>query len=249
MSVDSIQATKATSVETEAVEFAAADGTLLGGRFYPTAEARRSNSVLICPATGVSQRFYAPFARWLAQKGSDVLTFDYRGIGALLREAHVRLCPARKQDWGQLDMPAALDWLRQRSGADAVDLVGHSAGGQLIGLMPNHAAIRRVLMVSASSGHVWGLRMPYRIAAYAYLQIYLPATARLLGYSPSRAIGMGEDLPAGVARQWSRWCLGPGYVANEFGRGITRHSYDEFLRSNSLALLQRRFDRHTAQRR
>jgi predicted alpha/beta hydrolase len=228
MSADSIEAAKATSVAAEAVEFAAADGTLLGGRFYPAAEARRSNPVLLCPATGVSQRFYGPFARWLAQQGSDVLTFDYRGIGASLRETHVRLSPARKQDWGQLDMPAALDWLRQRSGADAVDLVGHSAGGQLIGLMPNHAAIRRVLMVSASSGHVWGLRMPYRIVAYGYLRVYLPVTARLLGYSPSHAIGMGEDLPAGVARQWSRWCLGRGYVANEFGRGITRHYYDEF---------------------
>jgi len=39
---------------------------------------------------------------------------------------------------------------------------------------------------------------------------------------------MGEDLPAGVARQWSQWCLGRGYVANEFGRGISRHYYDEF---------------------
>ena len=217
-----------TNTEAEIVEFAAADGARLGGRFYAAAAARHLHPVLICPATGISQRFYAPFARGLAQQGSDVLTFDYRGIGMSLREAHVRLSTARKQDWGQLDMPAALDWLRQRSGADAVDLVGHSAGGQLIGLMPNHAAIRRVVMVSASSGHVWGLRFPYRIAAYAYLQFYLPSTARLLGYSPSRVIGMGEDLPAGVARQWSRWCLSPGYVANDFGRGITRHYYDEF---------------------
>ena len=94
--------------------------------------------------------------------------------------------------------------------------------------MPNHGSIRRVLMVAASSGYVWGLRFPYSIAAYGYLRFYLPATAWGLGYSPGRAVGMGEDLPAGVARQWSRWCLRPGYVANEFGRGVTRHYYDEF---------------------
>ncbi len=217
-----------TAADAETVEFAATDGVVLGGRFYSATESRRSQPVLLCSATGISQRFYAAFARWLAQQGSDVLTFDYRGIGASLRETHVRQSRARKQDWGQLDMPAALDWLRQRTGADRVDLVGHSAGGQLVGLMPNHGAIRRVLMVSASSGHVWGLRFPYRVAAYGYLQFYLPVTARLLGYSPSRVIGMGEDLPAGVARQWSRWCLGRGYVANEFGRGIMRHYYDEF---------------------
>jgi hypothetical protein len=122
-----------------------------------------------------------------------------------------------------------------------VDLIGHSAGAQLVGLMPNHGAIRRVLMVAASSGYVWGLRFPYSIAAYGYLRFYLPATARLLGYSPGRAIGMGEDLPAGVARQWSRWCLGPGYVENEFGRGISHHYYH--------AVCERRFDCNASQRR
>ncbi|HEV7998845.1 MAG TPA: alpha/beta fold hydrolase [Planctomycetaceae bacterium] len=228
MSTETPRTRKSASVEPEAIEFAAADGTQLAGRFFSGGFAKQSNPVLICTATGVPQRFYAPFARWLAEQGIDVLTFDYRGIGASLREAHVRQCRARKQDWGQLDMPAALDWLRQRSGAETIDLVGHSAGAQLVGLMHNHSVIRRVLMVSGSSGYVWGLRFPYRIAAYGYLRFYLPATAGLLGYSPSRAIGMGEDLPAGVARQWSRWCLRPGYVSNEFGRGVTRHYYDEF---------------------
>ena len=228
MSAESADALEATAIKGEPVEFAAADGAQLSGRFFAATLAKGSAPVLLCTATGVPQRFYVAFARWLAQQGLDVLTFDYRGIGASLREAHVRLSPARKQDWGQLDMPAAADWLKQRTGADAIDLVGHSAGGQLVGLMPNHASVRRVLMVSASSGYVGGLRFPYRILAYGYLRIYLPATAFGLGYSPSRAIGMGEDLPAGVARQWSQWCLRPGYVANEFGRGVSRHYYDEF---------------------
>jgi predicted alpha/beta hydrolase len=225
---EGLVATESPRAGEEPIEFPATDGVLLSGRFFPAAAPSRSAPVVICTATGIPQRFYVAFARWLAQQGIDVLTFDYRGIGASLREPHVRQSAARKQDWGQLDMPAALDWLRQRSGTESVDLIGHSAGWQLVGLMPNHRAIRRVLMVSGSSGHVWGLRFPYRIAAYGYLRIYLPATAFALGYSPSRVIGMGEDLPAGVARQWSRWCLRPGYVANEFGRGVTRHYYDEF---------------------
>jgi predicted alpha/beta hydrolase len=224
-STDEVDATKA---EAEPVDFAADDGTQLSGRFFAAPNGPRSAPVLICAATDVPQRFYTKFARWLADQGIDAFTFDYRGIGASLRESHVRHCRARKQDWGQLDMPAALDWLKARTRADSVDLVGHSAGAQLVGLMPNHTSIRRVLMVAASSGYVWGLRFPYSIAAYLYLRFYLPATARALGYSPGRAIGMGEDLPAGVARQWSAWCLRPGYVKNEFGRGVTRHYYDEF---------------------
>jgi predicted alpha/beta hydrolase len=228
MSSDSPSTVAAGLAEPETIEFCAADATPLAGRFFSAGADKRSAPALICAATDVPQRFYTAFARWLAQNGVDVLTFDYRGIGASLRESHVRHCRALKQDWGQLDMPAALDWLRQRTGTETVDLIGHSAGAQLVGLMPNHASIRRVLMVAGSSGYVWGLRFPYSIVAYAYLRFYLPATARALGYSPGRAIGMGEDLPAGVARQWSRWCLRPGYVENEFGRGVTRHYYDEF---------------------
>jgi predicted alpha/beta hydrolase len=228
MAVDSTSPAQSSAPEVETVEFTAPDGTLLSGRFFAAAGSPRSNPVLICAATDVPQRFYTAFARWLAPQGIGVLTFDYRGIGTSLRESHVRHCPARKQDWGQLDMPAALECLKQRTGAESIDLIGHSAGAQLVGLMPNHGSIRRVLMVAASSGYVWGLRFPYSIAAYAYLRFYLPATAWGLGYSPGRAIGMGEDLPAGVALQWSRWCLRPGYVANEFGRGVSRHFYDEF---------------------
>ena len=37
--------------------------------------------MLICPATGVPQRFYFRFAAWLAAQGHTVLVFDYRGIG------------------------------------------------------------------------------------------------------------------------------------------------------------------------
>ncbi len=228
MTTNSPGSTTSTSLDPEAVEFVAADGTQLGGRFFSGGSATPSKPVLICAATDVPQRFYKVFAQWLAQQGLSVLTFDYRGIGASLRHSHVRHCPARKQDWGQLDMPAALDYLKERTGTDSIDLIGHSAGAQLVGLMANHTAIRRVLMVAASSGYVWGLRFPYSIVAYGYLRFYLPATAWGLGYSPGRAIGMGEDLPAGVARQWSRWCLRPGYVANEFGRGVARHYYNEF---------------------
>ena len=42
----------------------------------------------------------------------------------------------------------------------------------------------------------------------------MPLFARAFGYIPGWA-GLGEDLPAGVARQWARWCLSPDYFASE----------------------------------
>lgn len=212
----------------EAVEFAAADGTRLAGQFHAPAQPSSAVPVLVCGATGVPQRFYTAFASWLAAEGYPVLTFDYRGIGDSLFGTHPRHCRARKQDWGELDMPAGLDWLRHRTGAGQVDLVGHSAGAQLVGLMPNRDAIRRVVMVAGSTGYVRRIRMPTRLAAELILRIYLPLTARLFGYCPARRIGLGEDLPAGVGLQWARWCRSPGYIENAFGREVRREGYDQF---------------------
>ena len=37
--------------------------------------------LLIVPAMGVEQRFYAPFAAWLAERGYLAITFDYLAWG------------------------------------------------------------------------------------------------------------------------------------------------------------------------
>ena len=202
------------------------DGHSLAACHYATANPH--TAVLICGATGVRQRFYAAFAGWLAEQGYAVLTFDYRGIGDSLRGAHPRHSRARKQDWGEHDMPTALDALAQRHPGLPLFLVGHSVGGQLIGLMPNHGLLSGVVQVAASSGYVGGIRRPTRWAARLLLALYIPLTSRLFGYAPAKRIGWGEDLPPGIARQWARWCLRPGYVLNGFEREIREHYYDEF---------------------
>jgi predicted alpha/beta hydrolase len=214
--------------EPEAVEFLAGDGAKLAGRYFAPAASTEPVPVLVCGATGVRQRFYTPFATWLASEGFPTFTFDYRGIGDSLFGTHPRQCPARKQDWGELDMPAALDWLRQRTGANRVDQIGHSAGAQLVGLMSNRDAIRKVVMIAGSTGYVRSIRFPTRLMAEFLLRVYLPFTARVLGYTPARRVGLGEDLPAGVAAQWARWCRNPGYIENAFGREVKRDGYDTF---------------------
>ena len=176
--------------------------------------------VLICSATGLRQQFYWKFAEWMTTQGYGVLTFDYRGIGASLNGQSVRDSSARKQDWGQLDMPAALDYLDRRFPDMPIYLVGHSAGGQLIGLMPNHDRLERIVTVGASSGYLYNLALRVRLFAAFLLKVYIPITAKLLGYTPTRWIGWGEDLPAQVALQWAAWCTRPGYVLNALGSDV-----------------------------
>ena len=183
--------------------------------------------ILICSATALRQQFYWKFAEWMTTQGYGVLTFDYRGIGASLNGRSVRHSSARKQDWGQLDMPAALDYLVCKFPDLPIHLVGHSVGGQLIGLMPNHERLERIVTVGSSSGYLYNLASGTRLFAAFLLKVYIPISAKLLGYVPTRWIGWGEDLPAQVALQWAAWCTRPGYVLNALGSDVAVDFFDQ----------------------
>jgi predicted alpha/beta hydrolase len=40
----------------------------------------------------------------------------------------------------------------------------------------------------------------------------VPLLSSTLGYLPMRALGQGEDIPGGVAREWASWGRDPRYV-------------------------------------
>ena len=197
----------------EPVELVCDDGQRLSGHFLRAVAGPRGLPVLISPATGVKQHFYFRFARWLAAQGHDVLVFDYRGIGLSLREPLAQ-CRATLTDWGQRDQVAALEWLAARTGAQSVVIVGHSAGGQMIGLLPNHHRVARLVGVSASTGWFRGMRPAFALKAHFGLRLLVPLGIRLMGYAPTSALGLGENLPAEVGRQWGQWCAAGGYATN-----------------------------------
>jgi predicted alpha/beta hydrolase len=99
--------------------FSAADGFTLRGEFYGDASLAKA-AVLIAPAMGVSQRYYADFSRWLADHGYLVLSFDYRGIGVSKPEEmkhSLRGLNANVHTWAQYDAAAALEHLHHNLAA------------------------------------------------------------------------------------------------------------------------------------
>lgn len=201
-----------------------ADKVVLAGSLFLPAACKAA--VMLAPATGIRRRYYTSFASYLAQHEYAVLTYDNRGIGDSLSEK-IADSKVLLQDWGQKDMPAVLQHLKQAVPDVPCHLIGHSAGGQLVGLMHNSSELSSLFNVASSSGNISAMKYPFKFTAHFYLGVFIPLCNALLGYTPSKWVGMGESLPKGVARQWAEWCYASGYVASALDREIKEHWYNE----------------------
>jgi predicted alpha/beta hydrolase len=184
------------------VEIICRDGVALGGHLWRTPAASPCGFVIINPATGVLARYYHYYARFLAEAGFDVLTYDYRGIG-LSRPARLRGCGYRWRDWGQLDFDAAIRFAKAHRRDGELLVVGHSVGGFLPGLAEHGPLVERMLTVGAQYGYWRDYARERRASLFLKWHVAMPAVTSLFGYFPGRRLGWSEDLPAGVANEWS----------------------------------------------
>ena len=171
-------------------------------------------------AMGVRRRFYAAFATFLAENGVSTLTFDYRGVGGSRPPGRLSRFRAELHEWGEEDLAGAIDFASTWYPGVPLVLVGHSVGGQLVGLAHNAEKVAAMLFVSAQSGYwrLWPLPWRWQIVLVWHLSI--PALTRTLGYLPLSLLGGGADVPAGVALEWG--ALGPASpLHHELGRGAS----------------------------
>jgi len=157
-------------------------------------------TVLINPATGVLARYYHRYARFLAGAGLRVFTFDYRGIGQS-RPADLRRCGFRWRDWGELDFDAILRFALEDT--LPVHVIGHSIGGFLPGFSKHAHHIDRMLTVGAQYAYWRDYAADHRARLFWKWHVVMPLLALTFGYFPGRRLGWLEDLPKGVANEWS----------------------------------------------
>jgi predicted alpha/beta hydrolase len=214
------------------VSVVAADGFALGATLFRP-QASNGRAVQVHAAAGVRQAYYADFARFLAERGFAVVTFDYRGVGRSA-PAHVRGIDARMRDWALLDAPAILSFMESLPCAKRL-VVGHSFGGQSVAVMPGNDRVHALLAVASQSvywGHWTGMR---KLGLWVLTRMLLPAATRIAGYFPGELLREGENLPAGVALEWARWVHHPRYLVGALGMEARAASFRAPLRLMAMA--------------
>jgi predicted alpha/beta hydrolase len=198
------------------------DGSTLVLRTFEPDGAPRA-CVVLPSAMGVTQNFYSRFAEWLSASGFLVATFDYRGIG-LSAPPTLRGFKMNINRWATEDCPAVIDFVKARLPDAPLYWIGHSLGGQLLGLIPNRDRIDRVMTVATGSGY-W-LENSWRTRRFVWWMwfVAVPLAVRFAGYFPGKRLRKVGDLPAGVIAQWRRWCLNREYVVGAEGDD-TRAAY------------------------
>jgi predicted alpha/beta hydrolase len=198
--------------DADELTFPARDGFQLAASLW-RADPPAKAFVLIASATAVPRQYYAKFARYLAERGFDVLTFDYRGIGGS-RPASLRGFTARMRDWALLDLQAALDLASRHANGRPLFYVGHSFGGQALGLLPDNSKVSRAFFVASQIGYWRLFPFPENYRIYAMLNWIGPLIAHTFGYVPGW-LGLGVDLPKNVFLEWAGWCMQPDYLFND----------------------------------
>lgn len=194
--------------DTEQVSLNALDGYVLSGVVYSPITVTTKAKIILASATGVPQGFYRRFSEYMTQYGYQVLTFDYRGVGKSAPE-HLKGFEMSYLDWGKFDLAGAIEYFSDEQ--HPLFVVGHSYGGQALGLTPNHSKVTAMYCLGTGAG--WHGYMPFkeRMKVQVIWNIVFPPIVAFTGYLPWSKLNMGSDLPKGVYQQWRKWCKNPTY--------------------------------------
>ncbi len=176
--------------------------------------------------TGMRKEFYGNLARYLAENGFIVCLWEYRGMGKSKPDDKDEFSCITLQDWA-IDIRAVLDFLEARYPDWPKLMIGHSIGGQLLGLLPNHNILKGMLMINCSTGTWWHHTFPYRLKSYYFFNILTPLTVPFLGYLPTKKLKIMEDLPGALILEWREWCNSKNYLFDFLDKSIPYHAYNE----------------------
>jgi len=203
------------------------DKRLIAATKYDAIEPKNNKYIIINSALGVKQSFYQAFSVYLSQNGYTVITWDPRGIGESSMK-NVKKDPAKLRDWGQIDLETVLNHIVKKNWTDwqNITLIGHSAGGHLVGLCRSISKIHNIIFISSGTctWNLYSLKQWPRMWFAWYFMV--PILVKFLGYIPGK-FGIGHDLPKGVALDWRNWSTNKDYLFSD--SSLTDTYYQEYV--------------------
>ena len=174
-----------------------------------------SKIVIIASAAGVLQSFYQKLAQFFLYNGISVITFDYSGVGESLHGS-IKKENSSLTDWGNRDLEAVIKYTIETYHRHKIILLGHSIGGQLIGLAPSSYMTDKIILVASQSGYWKFWKGVSKIRMWANWHLLVPILTKGFGYLPSKKISRMESLPKNVAEEWAKWCRSSNYLFASF---------------------------------
>lgn len=197
----------------------AKDGLKLNASLFETDNSSDS-VIVIASAMAVHRHLYKKYATYLAENGFKVITFDYRGTNGDTQKAPSSIS---MRDWATYDIAGVLDWVTSELNPKKLFVVSQSAGGQLLGLTPNNHLVDGMIAITSQSGY-WGhWSGKEKCQVWLLWHIFIPLFCAFLPVFPGKLFGMGENIPAGVAKQWARWGRHPEYITSDPGPQYFAH--------------------------
>jgi len=210
-------------MQSEEIQIISSNTVLLNGTLYKPATPMNI-AVQINSAVQTPRAFYKYFAHYLAQRGITVLTYDYQGLvkpGVDMRQNYSAVT-----DWGSYDQYPASQWLKAHYPNYKYALIGHSIGGQIVGLNALAREFNAVLLVTSAHGYF--ARWPTwfsRWRRWLFWRCLGLPLINVTGFLPGKYFGM-FNLPPNVGRQMRRFALQPRWLVDEFLRPLRPYNGD-----------------------
>ncbi len=150
-------------------------------------------------------KIYKEMAKFLSSKGINVVYYDPRGVGE-----NGQFKTASLQDWCTDIENIGNHFIAQGKN---IHFLGHSIGGQIYGRLKNPDMFQKVIFLCTSSGVWWkNQHIPTLLQSAFVMNIYIPVSNFIFGYTNAKLVGMGENLPSKAASEWAKWCRSQNYL-------------------------------------
>lgn len=166
--------------------------------------------IIILSATGVLQRFYHNLAAFLQQHNFTVYTFDYGGIGKSKSKPLTQF-DTTLSNWATNDIEAVFKHAKKLHPSKKINCIGHSLGGQLLGLVPSNNIINNVVLVATQTNHYSFWNGFEKIKVFMNWFVLFPFFTTIFKYFPSKIFIKMENLPKNVAKEFYKWSQQPNY--------------------------------------